>query len=128
MKFSNGIRAIPARCFSFCEELKEMIIPSTVNSLGEDCFYGCSSLKRVEINGEVREIPSRCFMLCGELREIILPASLEKIEEFAFELCTNLTDIYYKGTMEQWREVQYTSIGFQVPATVVHCKDGDVPL
>lgn len=114
--------------FSNCKQLEELILPSTMKSLGWGCFNNCSSLKKVEIKGQVEIIPSICFIYCSELQELTLPESLKCIEYGAFDLCEKLTNIYYEGTKEQWEKIEGKSLGYQVPATVVHCKDGDVNL
>jgi hypothetical protein len=47
----------------------------------------------------------------------------------AFANCTSLTSITFNGTKAQWKGI---SLGRdwnnKVPATVVHCSDGDVTL
>lgn len=41
------VTGISGLCFRNCAELTSVIIPSTVIAVGNDAFYGCSSLRRV---------------------------------------------------------------------------------
>ena len=58
-----------------------------------------------------------------------LPDSLEKIQRGALAGCTRLENICFAGTKAQWAAIEKDE-GWNegVPATVVHCTDGDVPI
>ena len=47
-----------------------------------------------------------------------------------FANCTNLSNITYKGTISQWNSITKLANDWHqnVPATVVHCTDGDAPI
>ena len=52
--------------------------------------------------------------------------SVTSIEQRAFSHCTGLTSILYTGKMEQWNAItKGFKWNYSVPATVVHCTDGD---
>ena len=46
---------------------------------------------------------------CRNLRRITIPKNVVKIEENAFKHCDNLEDIYYSGTLEEWKKVYIAS-------------------
>ena len=56
-----------------------------------------------------------------------LPDSLTEIQSGALSGCTRLENIQFAGTMAQWAAIEKGE-GWNegVPATVVHCTDGDV--
>lgn len=60
--------------------------------------------------------------------ELYVPKSLVKFDWGAMQGCTGLTDIYYEGTMDEWRRI---SKGFfwdhETPDYKVHCSDGILP-
>lgn len=102
----NNIQAIGARAFSNCWELSTITIPANVTSIGTYAFYACSSLT-----------------------EIIFPAGLTSIGESAFYYCSALASITYNGTKSQWGNITKGRYwAGLVPATVVHCTDGDVAI
>ena len=50
------------------------VIPSSVTSLGEDCFYGCSSLTSINIPSSVTSLGEGCFSGCSSLTAIVVDA------------------------------------------------------
>ena len=46
-------------CFGSCSALTSITIPSSVTSLGERCFYGCSGLETVSFKGKVSKNTSQ---------------------------------------------------------------------
>ena len=46
---SSSVTSIGKGAFSFCYSLSEIVIPSSVTSIGKSAFYGCSSLKYISI-------------------------------------------------------------------------------
>lgn len=62
VKSSNGVEynvtSLGDYCFTDCEELTSITIPSSVTSLGNWCFNGCSALKTVCFKGKVPEMYS----------------------------------------------------------------------
>ena len=51
------------------------------------------------------------------------------IGDGAFCGCKSLTDITFQGTIAQWKKINIRdSWNHNIPATVVHCTDGDVEI
>lgn len=102
------------------------IIPNTVTSIGYGAFCGNTNYN-INIPDSINNISSYAFEGCG-LTSITLPINIT-IGTKAFINCLNLTEINYKGTIEQWNKVtKGTNWNYDVPATVVHCVDGDVEI
>ncbi len=63
------------------------------------------------------------------MTRINLPHSIKTIGYRAFYNFSKLEDLYYNGTMEEWNAItKYEEWNKLVPATAVHCLDGDVSL
>lgn len=148
----DGVISIGDRAFSQCDKLTSIIIPDSVVSLEEYCFSSCEALVNVVIGNMVSKIPTATFSNCTSLTNITIPNSVTSIgllafnrnsslasitigtgvttiERQAFENCTSLTDITYEGTKAQWKNITLGSNWKRgVPATVVHCTDGDITL
>ena len=70
-----------------------------------------------------------CFVECKNLKTVTISENIKGFDERCFKDCTSLTTINYGGTMEQWNALPKKEDSFTgVPATVVHCSDGDVAL
>lgn len=90
------------RIFSNCHWLTEVVIPDGVTAIGSMAFAYCESLQSLSIGSTVTYLSYRML-----------------------EYSRVLPDIYYDGTMEEWRAIrkehtwnQYCSIG------AIHCTDG----
>lgn len=66
--------------FSSCKSLKEIKLPSGVQSLSDDVFKNCTSLERVIFQENLKYIESdSVFNNCTALKQVEFPSSLEKI-------------------------------------------------
>lgn len=105
---------------------------SVCESIGNAAFQinvRKSQLKSVSFSNNIKIIGTRAFYGNSSLPNITFPNSLESIGELAFAQCTTLSTINFDGTMEQWNNITKSSDWNEnVPATVVHCSDGDVAL
>ena len=77
----------------------------------------------------VKFIAPMAFHNCSSLTNITIPNSVTHIGASAFSGCESLTSITFDGTKGQWKKIQLESYWNNlVPATVVHCTDGDVEI
>lgn len=105
-----------------------MTFPDTFTRLGESTFAGCSSLEYVYFSESLISIGADAFVN-SRLSRIDLPHSLEIIYDRGFRGSDYLRNITYNGTIEEWGNVSKgTNWHLDVPATVVHCTDGDVAI
>lgn len=116
------------RQFSYKTTLLTVTFPDTFTLLGESTFTGCSSLEYVNFSEGLIGIAGDAFVN-SRLRRIDLPHSLKIIYDRGFRGCSVLRNITYNGTIEEWGNVNKgTNWNLDVPATVVHCTDGDAPI
>ena len=74
------------------EEIKDLIIPSSVTSIGDNTFIGCS-LTSVTIPNSVTSIGENAFKNCSSLTSVIIPNSVSSIGNTAFSGCSSLTSV-----------------------------------
>ena len=60
----EGTRIICDRAFLWCCSLSEIVIPSSVTSIGDSAFYGCNSLSEIVIPSSVTSIGDSAFYKC----------------------------------------------------------------
>lgn len=76
-----------------------------VVAISKDAFTGQDKITDVVLPSGIEHIPAGAFSGCSSLKRITIPKSLKVILREAFDGCVNLEDIYYEGTMEEWKEV-----------------------
>ena len=88
-----GTRIICDSAFSFCRSLSEIVIPSSVTSIGKGAFSYCVSLSEIVIPSSVTSIGDSAFSYCRSLSEIVIPSSVTSIGKGAFSRCVSLSEI-----------------------------------
>ena len=89
---NNLLTSLPTSAFSNCTKLKSVILSNTIQSLGEKCFYGCSSLTSVSSpnnNASLTSIGRNAFYNCSSLQTVNFP-NVQMVAEMAFYRCTSL--------------------------------------
>ena len=115
--------------FNICSSLTTVVVPDGVISIEYRAFFGCQSLTNITIPASVKSIGTEAFYDCSSLTSIVLPDSVTSIEWWAFCGCKSLTDITFQGTIAQWKKINIRdSWNHNIPATVVHCTDGNVEI
>ena len=74
------------------EEVHDLIIPSSIVSIKDNAFVGCSGLTSLSIPNTVISIGDNAFCE-SSIREVILPASIIKIGRRALVSNTNITKV-----------------------------------
>ena len=75
------------------EEVKDLVIPNSVTSIGEAAFYGCSGLTSVTIPNSVTSIGDKAFNRCSGLTSLTIGNSVTWIGDEAFYKCSGLTSV-----------------------------------
>ncbi len=107
--FDEGIKTIASPCLKDSKNLKEVILPSTVETIEYLSFSNCDSLQKISI-----------------------PKSVKTIHDTAFAGNAKFTDIYYEGTKAEWEKIKIEMSTTNTPKldfeqeVVIHCKDGDI--
>lgn len=127
IKCASDITSIGKQAFLYRDSLTSVTIPNSVTSIGVGAFSHCSSLTSATIPNNVTSIRDDTFFNCIGLLSIIIPNSVTSIGKWAFGSCSSLSTISYTGTIAQWNAItKYENWRYKVPATVVHCTDGEL--
>ena len=92
---SNAVltgNSLPDYAFSNNKILTKIVLPNTLEVIGEYAFNSCKNLTDIHIPSSVKTIRNRAFEYCSQLSgELILPEGLERIESYAFRGCNKLS-------------------------------------
>ena len=86
---NRNCKKIPSQSFAECRQLKVLLLPNQLASIGEQAFYKCEALEKIILPDSLKVVESKAFYQCG-LKEIELPDGLEKIGDSAFLKCKKL--------------------------------------
>ena len=93
VEIPNGVTSLQTQqAFGSMTRLKFAKIPSSLQTIAEKAFYGCTALETVIIESGVKRIESQAFASTA-LSSIELPSTITYIATDAFRWCPNLTNI-----------------------------------
>ena len=75
------------------EEITDLVIPSTITTIGAYAFYNCKGLTSVTIGNNVTSIGNYAFYGCSGLSSVTIPNSVTSIGDYAFQGCSGLTSV-----------------------------------
>ena len=105
------------------KKLKEVILPESIESIGEKAFAGAENLERINLPEKLTFIGRDAFAGCKNLRSIRIPAGLRSIAHGAgaFSFCDNLQDVYFPPEMEDVSVIWAFDV---CPNCVIHAPAG----
>ena len=108
VKFNDGLESIPSACFCGTkigyrndnEEMKEIVIPDSVTSLGGYVFSGCKELEKIVVGSGVSKVGVYFVDNSPKLKNIEFKGIISSIDSFAFLNCSSLQTIKFaEGTV-----------------------------
>lgn len=82
-------------------EVVDLVVPGSVEIIGESAFQDCPNLKKVRILDGVTLIKRLAFAGCPELETVVIPESVLAVGDAAFFGCDQLRRIEIAG--EHWK-------------------------
>ena len=86
------VTMIDEKCFEGHTELKKLILPDTVSTIGYRAFHGCSSLSEMNFPSALRKVGGWAFAYIA-IPEAVLPESLTELGYGAFYSCLKLETV-----------------------------------
>lgn len=95
----NSLTSIGASAFSNCIQMKEIVIPTNVRTIGKYAFYYCYAADSgVTIPEGITELQEYTFAACRKVPSVILSSTITSIGNRCFNGCTGLTDVTCNAT------------------------------
>ena len=96
-KIIDGVKSIEANCFLYSANLKKIIIPSSVKTIGNEAFSN-SGIVDLVIPDSVNLIENGAFDNCKNLKTVKVGNGVNRIETFSN--CKNLESIEFGNSVE----------------------------
>ncbi len=101
VKLSNTIEYI-AQSFMQNEELQYVICGETLQTIGNNAFAGCISLREVQLNEGLEKIGDVSFGKCTSLKKVYVPETVTSISSISFYMMSeDFTIQAKKGSMAE---------------------------
>ena len=88
-----SLESIGKFAFYKCTDLWELTLPDTLNNIENSAFEGCSAMKSINLPASLTSICRCVFYSCTSLKSLNLPNGVTKIEADAFSYCSSLESI-----------------------------------
>ena len=119
---------ISNKAFAGKQTLEEVIVPGTVEKIGELSFALNSNLKKVTLSEGVKTIGENCFSQDFALTDVKLPSTLKTISVCAFVYCTNLERVTIPNGVESIEEAAFSRCEklkeIHIPSSVTFIQNG----
>lgn len=94
----STVTTIGYGAFSNCQSLTSLTIGENVSVISDVAFFRCTSLENVTIPISVTSIGSSAFSSCSALANITIPDNVTSIGNYAFNGCSSLTSVTVEAT------------------------------
>ncbi|MDE6088701.1 MAG: leucine-rich repeat domain-containing protein [Oscillospiraceae bacterium] len=86
----SSVQEMGEDVFYYCTSLQEITIPDGITELKGSAFGNCTALRKITLPEGITNLGSGCFYNCVMLEEIQLPESLTGMNDYAFFNCGSL--------------------------------------
>lgn len=90
----TGVTSLGEDAFYYCTALERMEIPGSITELKGSVFGGCAALTSVSLPQGLTSIGEGCFYNCVQLSEVEIPESVQSVGNYAFFNCPSLTRLH----------------------------------
>ena len=96
-----AVTSIGDGAFYGCRELKRVVIPEGIRSIGTNAFGLCTSLETVEMADTVEKAGRAAFYYCGKLKNVKLSENLADISDYMFYMDVSLDGIELPDSVDE---------------------------
>lgn len=96
-----GLRSLGDGCFWACTQLENVVLPSSLATVGNDCFAHCYSLTELDFGNTQAMFLGRIAPMAYGLKRFVFPSQIKMIPRCAFYYCTSLSDVTIPSTVSE---------------------------
>ena len=117
LKLPNSLKKIGRSAFKNCASVTDIVIPNSCDTILDEAFAYCSSLRTVKLPSSLKTIGPRSFENCNSLVSVTIPNGCKEIQDEAFSRCVSLQTVQIPASVKDIGTNMY-----------VHCFPTDVLL
>lgn len=119
----STLKTIPERTFYGCTSLASLYVPEGVTTIGDYAFYNTSSLASLHLPESLTTIGNYAFTNTSSLPKVTLPSSLTRIGTDAFASSGITTLEYAEGTVTAHLTYAKKIVNLVLPSSLVTIPD-----
>ncbi|ELP91807.1 hypothetical protein EIN_138240 [Entamoeba invadens IP1] len=104
LEIPENVNTISCRCFQHYQNLKEVILPTTLTSIEDNAFEWCVSLDTINFPESLVHI-GKCAFQCCALTHVFIPKSVAHVKDSAFRNCSQLISATFPDTLFEYEAV-----------------------
>lgn len=113
LTLGEGVTRIAYRAFANMENLREVQIPASLQSIGRAAFRGCTQLNGLGLkHTAVTEVGTNAFRDCENLTYLYLPTNLQAVPKGMARGCYNLEDLEIGEATVKIEKQAFRNTGF----------------
>lgn len=89
----SSVSSLGDYAFSGCSDIESIVVPQSVTDIGEAAFKDCTNLSHVEIQCPIATLNRLVFDGCSSLEYVSFPNTVSSISMNAFRNCTDIDSI-----------------------------------
>ena len=93
------VTALGESVFAYCHDVREIVLPDSVEHIGAHAFYACNNLAHVNLPARLETVGSAAFQWSGLTGSIFVPDATTNIAAHAFYNCDGMESISIPGTV-----------------------------
>ena len=109
--YTFAVTGIESNAFDGCFELTSLVIPNSVETIGEQAFQGCTGLTSVTIGSGVTAIGAKAFNYCNALETVkcigTVPPVMASIDCFSTAAYNRATLLVPRQQIEAYQAADY---------------------
>lgn len=109
----GNVTSIGEDCFYYCTSLTDITLPEGITELVGATFAYCVALTSLTLPDSMVSLGEYCFYACASLEEIVIPEGVTTLGDYCFYSCASLLDITLPSTIT---EVGEMALGFYISA------------
>lgn len=120
----DSVEHVGNYAFSECTSLATLKLSPNIKTIGNYAFSGCTALTTLDLPFGIEYIGMNAFSNCDSLEKIILPISLQSVSLKGWNSFDG--EIHYAGTVEQWKQVVKEHAFMTTLNKTIYCSNGNV--
>ncbi len=125
VEIPSSVTTIGDSVFGGCSSISKVVMHDGVTEIGAKTFDSCAGLTEITLSKNLNDIQYSLFNGCNSLLSIEIPDGVEKIDHNAFDGCESLSEVVLPDSIT---EIEVEAFANCIALTNIEIPDSDVQL